>query len=209
MKTQLRIFWLVSLVFFTSGCSGFQPACLTSEEGMYEDDMARLDDCHLQAGERVRITTTTGDKVVGDIKQVTEDWIILTLANESKPALLYTPSQILRIEKSKAQPKGGTSQVMPEVGKKVSLFQYDGTRIEGEILSVSDDSIVLEHESGPGGRLEIPRNEIAYLETPPSSTSWAVPVALLAVGALVIAGVIVGSQMSDLSDGFDFNWGGN
>lgn len=201
MKTKFRIFWLVSLMFFTAGCSGFQPACFTGEEGMDENDMARLDDCHLQAGERVRITTTAGNKVVGDIKRITEDWIILAAVNNSDPALLYTPSQILRIEKSKAQGKGADTVEMPEIGEEVSLYLIDGTRIEGEILSVSDDSIVLEHVSGPDERLEIPRNEIGYMEAPPSSSSWVVPVVVLAVGALIIGGIIVGSQVSDLNDG--------
>jgi hypothetical protein len=212
MKTQLRIFWLVSLVFFTAGCSGFQPACFTGEEMGDEIATSLFEDCRLRAGDRVRITTTSGGKMVGDIQRITADWILIAPTSGSEPHQLYTPSQILMIEKSKYPGREPATVEEPQIGDEVALYLMDGSRIEGEIRAVSDTAIVLKHDSGPDERLEFSRDEIVSIENASNgssgSSSWVAPVAILAGAALVVGGIWFAIEMSEFNDSMG-NWGGN
>jgi hypothetical protein len=201
MNTQLRIFWLVALLFFTAGCSGFQPACFTGEEGINEYDMSMLEDCHLQAGERVKITTTLGTEEVGDIQRITDEWIVLAPTSDLESPRLYTPSQILIIQKSKIPHSGPKTVESLEIGDEVALNLKDGTRVKGEILSVSDETIVLDHEREPNQSLEFPRGEIESVELPSSGTSWVGPVVFLVTGTLIVGGIVAANSWSDMNGG--------
>lgn len=207
MKTQMRIFWLVSLLFFTTGCSIYQPACFTGAEGVSTNDMSKLDDCQLQPGDTVRITTTNGDKLEGEIQRLTEDWIVLENNSKKESPRLLTPSQILVIEKSKAQPKDPDMVEPPMVGEEVYLFLVDGSGIKGEVSSVDDEALVLIHESGANQRLEFPMDEILWVDTSPNSSSGGLSnndAVWVVLGVAVLIGIVVmANEMSKLNNMFE------
>jgi hypothetical protein len=202
MKTYLRIFWLISLLFFTAGCSGFQSACYTRSDEPGEIDDLNWDSCALRPGHKVRITTVTGNKVVGTITRISPEWITLAPENGMDPPVLYTPSQVVSIQKDMSHSNSPKTVENPEVGDEVALYLKDGSRIEGEVQVANSEEIVLAHTGESVQPRGYPISQIQTIETSSSggSSSALVPVLVILGVGLIIGGVVLAESMSDLSE---------
>jgi len=204
MKTHLRMFWLVSLTFFVSGCSGFQPACYTRTGEPGDGNMSSFEVCNLRAGEEVRITTTEGTRVIGEINRITPEGIVLRPNRFVDQPLVFSPSQIKSIERSNSRPSASPEMNRPEKGDDVSLYLVDGSRVDGEVLVFNDKEIVLDnkgHSSQPAG---YPMEQVQWLVVKNGGgTSWTGPVV-----AIVVIGLAVGCYMLyQTSQSLDSMWG--
>ena len=65
MKTQTRIFWLLSQFSFTAGCSGYQVACYTKSEDPTGFIQEASEDCQLEPGDHVILALVDGERENG------------------------------------------------------------------------------------------------------------------------------------------------
>ena len=75
MSTLMRIFWLVTLVFFGGGCSSYRVVSPPRIED--ETEMAVGWESSVKVGEKVRITLTNDDKVEGKIMEISSEALTL------------------------------------------------------------------------------------------------------------------------------------
>lgn len=93
MKQSKRVFWILSLMFFMAGCSGYKTACPT------ETGPGAINSCPLEQGDKARITLVGGNRITGEVMSVSDR--ILVFKAESDPANpRYIPiSEIISVEK--------------------------------------------------------------------------------------------------------------
>jgi len=75
VKLFSRIFWLISLAFFLSGCTGYQMLGTTEIAGEETLDFSGLDE--LATGDDVRITLHGGDRVEGKLAELGAHSVVL------------------------------------------------------------------------------------------------------------------------------------
>ena len=200
LKTYLRIFWLISLLFFAAGCSNYQSACYTISDDPSEIDDLIWDSCRLRQGEKVRITLVTGEKIVGKVARISSEWIMLDDGIEKEGTLLYTPSQVVSIEKGLSRSKESEIVENPEVGDEVSLILKDGSLVRGEVWTIDDETIVLNHKGESEQTLEYPLSQVQYIEKD-TSESTSETAAYVVVGAVVFIGIgILAYNLSKLNN---------
>ena len=99
MKPQLRLFWLIVLLTFISGCSGYQVACnsLSEVETGGGEEFGR--NCDLEPGDNVRINLMDGKQVDGIIQSVSPREIVLDSEGDDLQNWSFTADQVRSIEK--------------------------------------------------------------------------------------------------------------
>jgi len=108
MKPQLRLFWLIVLLNFVSGCSGYHSACHSLSEveakGGEEFGMG----CDLKLGEKVRINLVDGEQAEGIIQSITSREIILDAEGNNLQPRVFSVDQVQSIER----PSGSSSSIV-------------------------------------------------------------------------------------------------
>ncbi len=99
MKPQLRLFWLIVLLNFVSGCSGYHTAChsLSEVEAKGGEEFGR--NCELEPGDKVRINLVDQESAEGVIQSVSPLEIVLEAKDNDLPHRSFTVDQIQSIEK--------------------------------------------------------------------------------------------------------------
>lgn len=77
MKTSRRLFWMMSLMFFLGGCSGYQTVCTpeTGTEGGFATATG------LEQGDKVRVNLVTGESITGEVVSVSD--LVLVVKDQS------------------------------------------------------------------------------------------------------------------------------
>ena len=116
MSHLLRIFWLISLLFFTAGCSGYQTACYTRTEGSLApgQDVGEL--CDLKPGDDVRLVLVDGIQVRGKVMTISSKELVLEQEDQSKPFQVYSSDQIYSIETESSGGGNSTATSLLVVG---------------------------------------------------------------------------------------------
>lgn len=108
MKPQLRLFWLIVLLNFVSGCSGYHTACHSLSEveakGGEEFGMG----CDLKLGEKVRINLVDGEQAEGIIQTITSREIVLDAEGNNLQPRVFSADQVQSIER----PSGSSSSIV-------------------------------------------------------------------------------------------------
>ena len=99
MSCQLRIFWLMSLLVFLSGCSGYRSACSTIDQDFKHADGDSLSACHLEIGDQIRINLVDGNRIAGKIQALTPREITLKGESGRNNTSVIPVPEILSIEK--------------------------------------------------------------------------------------------------------------
>ncbi len=99
MSHMMRIFWLITLLFFVSGCSGYKVACNFQSEAAEGTNQTISKFCNLEHGEKVRINLVDGKRVEGKIQIIFRDEIFLEAKDDGFRPQGYSTDQILSIEK--------------------------------------------------------------------------------------------------------------
>jgi len=109
MKPQLRIFWLVALVFFTAGCSGYRGPCYTRSDLPGEVDLVFPGTCEIEPGDNVVLILVDGEKVEGKVALISAHEIVLNPDGLSIQPRGYAADRIQSIEiNSQSSPSEGT-----------------------------------------------------------------------------------------------------
>ena len=98
MNTQSRIIWLIALVFFTSGCSGYRVTCYTRSEPHAAQDQENFETCQIETGGDVSINLIDGDIVEGTVEYISPYEIILSDADYYNQSQGFNMDQIQTIE---------------------------------------------------------------------------------------------------------------
>ena len=99
MSYQLRIFWLMSLLVFLSGCSGYRSACSTRDQDFRQAEGDSLSACNLETGDRIRINLQDGKRIAGEIQALTPGEITLKSESGRNNTSVIPVPDILSIEK--------------------------------------------------------------------------------------------------------------
>jgi hypothetical protein len=75
MSTAMRLYWLVTLVFFAGGCSSYKLAPYPGIED--EAEMAVELEYKVEVGDKVKITMTDGNQFKGKVMEISSDAITL------------------------------------------------------------------------------------------------------------------------------------
>ena len=103
MKTQTRIFWLLSQFSFTAGCSGYQVACYTKSEDPTGFFQEASEDCQLEPGDHVILALVDGERENGEVMYFSDQEIVLRPLGKSLQPRGYTSEQIQFIERDSTQ----------------------------------------------------------------------------------------------------------
>jgi len=95
MSNLMRIFWLIALLIFVSGCSGFKVACQMGSDVPGEVDQ---DICDLKTGEKIRLNLVDGTRVDGVIQSLSPHEITLAAEAKNLEAQSYSTAEIFSIE---------------------------------------------------------------------------------------------------------------
>ncbi len=108
MKPQLRLFWLIVLLNFVSGCSGYHTACHSLSEVEAESSEEFGVGCDLKLGEKVRINLVDGEQAEGIIQSITSREIVLDAEDNNLQPRVFSADQVQSIEK----PSGSSSSIV-------------------------------------------------------------------------------------------------
>jgi hypothetical protein len=108
MKPQLRLFWLIVLLNFVSGCSGYRTACHSLSEVEAKGGEEFGGGCDLKLGEKVRINLVDGEQAEGIIQSITSREIILDAEGNNLQPRVFSADQVQSIEK----PSGSSSSIV-------------------------------------------------------------------------------------------------
>lgn len=108
MRKQMRIFWLISLVIFTAGCSGYRTTYypnLDMQEDM-EEDLVEVTEqpspgtCPFEPGDDVVVTLLNGEQTEGKVELISSEEIVLNCDERSLQPRGYSMDQVHSIQKS-------------------------------------------------------------------------------------------------------------
>ncbi|MCK9995782.1 MAG: hypothetical protein KAH56_05835 [Candidatus Krumholzibacteria bacterium] len=207
MKPIMRFFWLVSLLFFGAGCSGYQVACYTRTEGSLEPGQEVGETCDLKPGDKVRITLVDGEQAEGIVQVISSSEIVLEAKGNNLQPRGYSMDQVQSIMKNSSKSKSNTLESMRDrvnPGDNVKLVLVDGTQVRGTVWSISSSKILIEHEDQSNQPTEYSSDRIYSIETGSTGGSSSTTTTLLVVGglALMVGLVILANEMSQLNDMF-------
>ncbi len=88
MSTAMKVFWLLSLVFFVGGCSSYRAVSFPRSDPKAANPVD--EDSVAQAGDNVRVTLTSARVVEGHVVEITPEFLIIdpstgTPENEMSP----------------------------------------------------------------------------------------------------------------------------
>lgn len=208
MKPIMKLFWLITLMFFTAGCSGYNVACYTRSEEPLEPGQDVREICDLKPGDKVRVTLVDGEQVEGTVQIISASEIVFnSIGNDLQPRG-YSIDQIQSIMKSSSRSKSKSLESMRETidpGDDVQLVLVDGMQVRGKVMTISSKEIVLEHEDQSAPFQVYSSDQIYSIESESSGGGNSDVTPLLIVGGIIlIAGaIILASEMSELNNMFE------
>ena len=122
MSRMMRIFWLITLLFFVSGCSGYKAACNFQSETPKSTNQTIGKFCNLERGEKIRINLVDGERVEGKIQIIFQDEIFLEAEDDVLRPRGYTTDQILSIEKQSLSVQKVGLKILTIVGIVIVAF---------------------------------------------------------------------------------------
>lgn len=122
MSYPLRIFWLITLLFFVSGCSCYKVACNFQSEASKSTNQTIGKFCNLERGEKVRINLVDGERVEGKIQIIFRDEIFLESEDDGLRPRGYKTDKILSIEKQSLSIQKAGLTVLKVVGIVIVVF---------------------------------------------------------------------------------------
>ncbi len=104
MSVTMRIFWLVTLMFFVGGCSGFKQVGTPrlGPEDPYHDIVGMLD-----IGDLVRLTLEDGTSLTGKVTERTFNFLTIELTTEPFDRQEIQVHRIFILEKENRGPSTG------------------------------------------------------------------------------------------------------
>ena len=111
MKPQLRLFWLIVLLNFVSGCSGYHTACHSLSEVEAKGGEEFGMDYDLKLGEKVRINLVDGNQAEGVIQSITSREIVLDAEGKNLQPRVFSVDQVQSIER----PSGSSSSIVTAI----------------------------------------------------------------------------------------------
>lgn len=99
MSYLMRIFWLISLLFFVSGCSGYKVACCFDSDISDENLQDIRDRCDLKIGNSIRLNLVDGTQADGVVHSFSSREITLAAKGENLKPRSYPTAEILSVEK--------------------------------------------------------------------------------------------------------------
>lgn len=208
MKPQIRFFWLIALMFFTTGCSGYQVACYTRTEGSLGPGQDVGEICDLKPGDHVRVTLVDGEQAEGVVQIISSSEIVLEAKGNNLQPRGYSMDQVQSIMKNSSKSRSNTLESVRysvNPGDNVRLVLVDGTQVRGTVWSISSRRILIEHEDQSNQPTEYLSDRIYYIETGSTGGSSSTTTTLLVVGGLVlmVGVVILANEMSKLNNMFE------
>lgn len=97
MKRSSRIIWVISLMFFATGCSGYKVVGYSLPE-VSPDRAQENKDAEVNVGTQVRLNLIDGSKVEGKVKIISPSEIVLAAEGRSAQPRGYTDDHIVSIE---------------------------------------------------------------------------------------------------------------
>lgn len=98
MKTQMRLFWLVALMFFATGCSGYRTIGHSLPDLTRDLDPEVGGDLQLRKGDEVRLQLVDGKQDIGIVRSVSSRAIVLEADSRGDPSREYSAAEIQAIE---------------------------------------------------------------------------------------------------------------
>jgi len=208
MSYVMRIFWLITLLFFAAGCSGYQVACYTRTEGSLEPAQDAWEICDLKPGDKVRVTLEGGEQTDGVVQIISSTEIVLDAKGNNPQSRGYSIDQVQSIMKSSSGSKSKSLKSMRMTinpGDDVRLVLVDGIQVRGKVMTISSKEIVLELEDQSAPFQVYSSDQIYSIESESSGGGNSDVTPLLIVGGIIlIAGaVILASEMSELNNMFE------
>ena len=206
MKPQMRFFWMIALMFFTTGCSGYQVACYTRTEGSLEPGQDVGETCDLKPGDQVEVTLVDGNQAEGVVQIISSSEIVLDAQGKNPQPRGYSIAQVQSIRKKPSKSKSNTLESTRETinpGDDVRLVLVDGIQVRGTVKSISSKEIVLEHQDQSDQPNVYSSDQIHSIETESTGgPSTSQSLVIVGVFVVIIGAGILASSMSDLSGGF-------
>lgn len=124
MRKQMRIFWLISLVVFTAGCSGYRTTYypnLDMQEDMEEDmvddaEQSSPETCPFEPGDHVVVTLLNGDQSEGKVELISSEEIVLDRDERSLQPRGYAMDQVHSIQKTHETSSGASAIIGVTLG---------------------------------------------------------------------------------------------
>ncbi|MEN8006481.1 MAG: hypothetical protein ABFS42_05665 [Candidatus Krumholzibacteriota bacterium] len=99
MLRTFRYFWLVNLLFFSAGCSGYRVVGYSLPEITSETQQEIAADTKLQPGDRARVQLVDGSRAEGIVQALSSREITLLSDDEAGRTLYFSADQIFSVEK--------------------------------------------------------------------------------------------------------------
>lgn len=207
MKPIMRFFWMIALMFFAAGCSGYRTASYTRSGGSAEPGRDAGEIWDLKPGDKVRVTLVGGEQADGVVQIISSSEIVLDAEGNSLQPRGYAMDQVQSIMVKPSHSKSKTLKSMRYTvnpGDNVQLVLVDGIQVAGTVVSISSKELVLEHGGQSVEPTAYTSDQIYSIETK-SSGGTSTTTTLLIVGglALVMGGVFLANEMSDLNNMFE------
>ena len=110
MSYLLRIFWLIAISIFVSGCSGYRVACFPTSDGSLMAGQDGEEICNLKPGDNVLVILVDGEQAEGVIQVISPSEIVLDAKGKNLQPRGYSMDQIYSIEEG-ATATGSTAAV--------------------------------------------------------------------------------------------------
>ena len=98
MSYLLRIFWLIAISIFVSGCSGYRVACFPTSDGSLMAGQDGEEICNLKPGDNVLVILVDGEQAEGVIQVISPSEIVLDAKGKNLQPRGYSMDQIYSIE---------------------------------------------------------------------------------------------------------------
>ena len=112
MKPQMRFFWMIALMFFTTGCSGYRVVGNSLPEVSREEPRDSEDAAIIEPGNHVRLTLVDGTQVQGTVELISSHEIVLDPQGQSEQPRGYSADQIQSIEQKPIDGPSTTTTVL-------------------------------------------------------------------------------------------------
>ena len=94
----MRVFWLITLLFLLTGCSGNRIVCHSLSELSPDNYSEFSGSCDIAPGDDVLVKLTDGKTVAGTIKVLSSSRLVLENPDDESPPRMILADEILSIE---------------------------------------------------------------------------------------------------------------
>ena len=207
MSNLMRIFWLIALMFFTTGCSGYQVACYTRTEGSLKPGQDVEETCDLKPGDQVKVTLVDGNQAEGVVQIISSSEIVLDAQGNNPQTRGYSIDQVQSIMKNPSKSKSNTLESTRDSvnpGDNVKLVMVNGIQVRGTVKSVSSKEIVLEHQDQSEQPTAYSSDQIYSIETGSTGgSSTGTSILIVGIVVLIVGGAILANELSELNHMFE------